>query len=508
MSLDGVMSVAVGGLANINHKLRVVSQNVANASTPDYAREVTTDYSISASGQGMGVRRGPVERAIDKQLQVSLFTQNATVARLEVRQTHLQRIDAVQGTPGQGQDLASLVGKLTDSFSKLAGDASNPTQLSATVATAATLARQLNDLTDAVTTERQNAQHGIVTDVNTLNTALSRVGTLSNRIVELRAIGQNTADLENQRDATRNAISRLLDVRSLEVESGDMILMTPSGLRLPTRATSGPFSTDDGNPGPTTYHPGGGLPGIILDGHDVTAQLQGGAMGARIELRDATLPTFQAGLDEFAQTLSTRMEAQGLRLFTDASGNVPVPTGPLAQDGYVGYAGAIRVNPAVVSNPGLLRDGTHAVAGSASGPTAFTPNPSGGPAGFSTMITRVLDYALGADARPGVAHPSAQTAGLGPTGTLDVGFAAPADIPSFASTLVSAQSQASSDATAYLSDETAVQSALKDRMSSISGVSMDAEMASMVQLQSLYAAHARLISVVQTMWTQTLEMVR
>ncbi len=502
------MSVAVGGLANINHKLRIVSQNVANAATPDYAREVATDRSIAAGGQGMGVRRGPVQRVIDQQLQAGLFAQNAAVAGLEARQTQLQRIDAVQGTPGQGQDLASLVGKLTDAFSKLAGDASNSTQQTATLGAATALARQLNSLSDAVTNERQQAQHGIVNDVTALNTALASVGTLSTRIVQLRANGQDTADLENQRDLARDDISRILDVRTLEQPNGDMILLTPSGLRLPTHAESGPFSTNDANPGPTTWYPGGGLPGILLDGKDVTSQLQGGALGARIDLRDTTLPGFQAGLDEFAMTLSARLEGQGLRLFSDASGAVPAPTGPNPQDGYIGYAGAIRVNQAVAANPGLLRDGTHAVPGSAAGANAFTPNPAGGPAGFTTLIARVLDYGFGSEAQAGVAQAPPQTTGLGPTAALSTGFAPPADIAGFASTLTSAQAQASAAASTSLADETAVQAALKDRMSAVSGVTMDVEMSAMIQLQSLYAAHAKLISAVQSMWAQTLQMVQ
>ncbi len=53
-----------------------------------------------------------------------------------------------------------------------------------------------------------------------------------------------------------------------------------------------------------------------------------------------------------------------------------------------------------------------------------------------------------------------------------------------------------------------MQSALQSRMSANSGVSMDTEMSHMIQLQNLYTANARLISAVQTMWTQTLQMVQ
>ncbi len=74
---------------------------------------------------------------------------------------------------------------------------------------------------------------------------------------------------------------------------------------------------------PGTYYPGGGITAITLNGADVTGQLRGGRIGANIALRDMTLPTDQAELDEFAQNLASRFDAQGLTLFTDPTGTVP-----------------------------------------------------------------------------------------------------------------------------------------------------------------------------------------
>jgi flagellar hook-associated protein 1 FlgK len=507
MSLDAALSIASSGLANVNQQFRLVSQNVANAQTPDYAREVSTPLSVAAGGQGMGAQSGMVQRVLDQQLQAALFTQNASVAGWQTQQTALQKIDAVQGTPGQGGDLAGLLGQLQDGFSALVTDPSSTARQAAVVSAAGNLAGQLNALSNAVTNGRQQAQHDLVGQVATLNTTLASIGDLNRQIVALRGQGQNTTDLENQRDAARDSLSKLISVRALEQPNGDLLLMTPSGLRLPTSGGT-PFATSDANPGPTAYYPAGGLPGITLGGQDVTASLQGGSIGANVALRDSVLPGFQAGLDEFAQTISTRMDAQGLRLFTDAAGNVPASTGPNPQSGYVGYAASIQVNPAVAASPSLVRDGTQAVAASPTGAAAFTPNPAGGPAGFDTLLNRILTYGLGAQAQAGVAQPAPQTSGLGPAGNLSIGFAVPGDLAGFAATLQGAQSQASADVSQSAASETAVQTALNTRMSATSGVSMDTEMAHMIQLQNLYTANARLIGAVQSMWTETLQLVQ
>ncbi|MBV8402476.1 MAG: flagellar hook-associated protein FlgK, partial [Acetobacteraceae bacterium] len=420
MSLDAALSIATGSLANINRQIALVSQNVANASTPGYAREIAEQQEITADGVGMGVRTGPAQRDVDALLQQSSLSENATVAGLQARQTALQAIDAVQGTPGQGSNIPSLLGSLQDAFSTLGNDPSNQTQQQAVVSAANTLASGINAQSNAIAEQRQAAQDAIVQDVGSLNSTLDTIGALSRQIVSLKAAGQSTADLENQRDDALQTLSQIVDVKVLEQNDGNVMLVTGSGLSLPTDQPD-PFSTSAANLGAGAYYPGGGVPAITLGGVDVTEQITGGSLGENITLRDTTLPTMQSELDEFSQNLASRFDAQGLRLFSDPSGNVPSGSGIPVQASYVGFSAAITVNPAVQAGPSLVRDGTQAVAGSPTGASAFTPNPPGGPAGFTALITRVLDYALSSEAQSCVPQPWFNSTGLGPTGT----FSAP-----------------------------------------------------------------------------------
>jgi flagellar hook-associated protein 1 len=268
MTLDGTLSIAAGGLANINRQMAVVSQNVANASTPGYSAEVSTQQSLTAGGEGLGVRSGPAIRTIDTALQTEVFSQNATVAGLQTRQNALQAIDAVQGVPGQGGDIASLLGDLQNQFSTLLNDPSNQVQQSQVVSAATNVAQGINALSAAYTSQRQTAQDSIVAGVATLNATLSTIGDLSNKIVTLQAGGQSTADLENQRDSAVASLSQLLDVKALVQPSGDLLIITQSGLTLPIRGASA-FSVDDAN-----MAPGSGAPPIRLRGADVTSRMR------------------------------------------------------------------------------------------------------------------------------------------------------------------------------------------------------------------------------------------
>ncbi|MBV8523088.1 MAG: flagellar hook-associated protein FlgK, partial [Acetobacteraceae bacterium] len=206
-------------------------------------------------------------------------------------------------------------------------------------------------------------------------------------------------------------------------------------------------------------------------------------------------------LDEFANGLASRFDAQGLRLFTDPTGAVPASTGAPVQSGYVGFASEIQVNPAVLQQPALVRDGTQAVSGNPAGASSFTPNPPGGPAGFNTLISRVLDYALGSEVQSGVPQPGFNVNRLGATGTISAPFAAPPTLAGFATALVGAQAQQSSATTSTLSMEQSVQTALQSKFTAQSGVNIDTEMSTMLQLQNAYQANARVLTAVQQLFT-------
>jgi len=512
MGLDTSLLIATGSLANINRQLALVSQNVANANTPDYARGVSQQTSAAAAGQGMGVRSGVVTRDIDLSMQADLFSQNAAVSATATRQGALARIDAAQGAPGGGTDLPSRLGALGDAFSGLRTDPGSAVQQSRVVSTAGDLAGQIRSMAATYASTRQAAQDSLAADVGTLNRTLREIGGLSDRVVRAQAEGTSTAEWENQRDAALTQLSGLVDVRVLRQPSGDLLLLTGASTILPTRGGDA-FSLASATLTPVGYYagpgqPDQGAPGIMLNGTDVTAGLAGGSIGAGLTLRDTTLPGYQAGLDEFAQTLSTRFDQQGLALFTDAAGAVPAPAGPPAQAGYIGYASLIRVNPAVAADATLVRDGTHDVAGGGAGASGFTTNPPGGPAGFSDLVARVTGFALGAQVQPGVAQAPALDTGLEPSGTLPGIRSATGDLAGLATGLVAAQAGDSARANATMDDEATVRLALHTKVTSRSGVKVDTELSMMVQLQASYATTAKLVSAVQTMWNQTLQMVQ
>ena len=507
MGLSASLAIASSGLSALQSEMAVASQNVANAGTAGYAKETSSVSSRTAGGQGDGVLVGLTTRTINPVLEASLYAQNATVSALTTTSSALGPIAALQGSTsadsGSSNTLSDSIGNLQTSLITLEADPSNSAGQQAVVAAAGTLTSNINSTATAYQTQRQAAQESIVSDVATANSSLALIGSLSQQIGQDRANNISSADLENQRATAMTSLSNVLSVKFQETANGDMLVTTANGLALPTHASSGPLATDDATIGASSAYPGS-IPPISIDGRDITTSLTGGTLGANLVLRDQTLPTMQAELDAFSQILASRFDAQGLTLFTDGGGNLPGGSASASTPaGQLGFANVIQVNPTVAATPGDVRDGTRNVAGTSTGASGFTVNTSRGTSD-TTLIDRVLDYALGSNVQSGVTQPAAATGGLGATGALSAPYSGTTDLVSLASTVTAAQALTISQAANDLTNETAIQTSLTTKVASVSGVSVDDEMSSIVSLQNAYTANAKIISAVQSMFSSLL----
>ncbi len=445
MNINNVLTIAGSGLNSIGQQLSVVSQNVANANTAGYVSETLTQTAVVADGVGIGVKIGVATRHVDLHLQVDANAAAADAAGQGITAGSLGAIDAALGTPGSGTDLPGLLGALTDGFSALSGDPSNVTQQQKVVQAADALARGINALSETVASSRQKAQDQAVDTVASVNTALSTIGKLNSQIIAATARGSSTATLEDDRDRNIETVSAATGAKFLRQPDGS-VLAALKGLVLPLNAKAGPLSLASA-PLSSSGLPGS-APALFLNGQDVTPEVTSGQLGALLTLRDHTLPGIQSGLDGFAHSLASGFSNQGVVLFTDPSGAIPAGAG----------AGlTIQVAAAARANPALVRDGA-------------TPS---GLAGDTTLIYSVLKGVL----RSG-----------------------PGSVTDQALTVTSNISSLASNATAELKTQQGVSTALSTRLASANGVSIDSELASLVQLQSSYAANAKVLASTDTIW--------
>lgn len=392
MAIGGLDS-ALSGLRVAQQQLDLIANNVSNVSTPGYSRKILPQDTVVADGASIGVRGGAVIRKVDLSLERDFWTQVSNVKFNEVQATYLNKIQQFHGPPDLELSVAAEVAKLRDKFASLADSPEDAFLQRIAIDQAGVVANKINDFSDLITQMRNDAQDEMSVSIERVNGKLQQIADLNQQIRFNKANGKSTAALEDQRDEAIKAMSEEMEVSSFVRGDGVLVVQTRQGVQLADdRAETIYFNKSA--IGATAAYPTSvngiyvGDPDTNPNAIEITTTGLNGRLGSLVELRDTTLPRQMAMIDELAHKLAQRFDAQGLRLFTDASGNVPADTAPDPSTDpptpveYVGFSGAIRVNPAVLDDNSLVQQGTVA--------TDLTVQ-----SGSNEVIRRIVQFAFG-----------------------------------------------------------------------------------------------------------------
>lgn len=388
------LNAALSGLRVAQQQLSVISNNVANVGTEGYTRKILPQSTqvINNSGQIVGVQGETIIRSVDLNLSRDLWTQVSAVSALDVKSAYLSNIQKFHGPPDKELSIAAEISRLKDTFAALADAPDDGFLLQSTLDQAQDVASKFNDFNELVVQQRNDAQDEIITSVARANDLLTLIADINGQIKGAANLGRSTAALEDQRDQAIKELTGEIEVSVYKRGDGVIVVQTRTGVQLADERAEELFF-EPGVLGSTSFYPDsvaglyvGGDPDENVSAFDVTGTGLGGRIGGLIELRDEILPRYQAQIDELAHKLAQRFEAQGLTLFTDASGTVPAdtapdPTGPTPVS-YVGFAGNIQVNADILNNINLLQQGTYV-----SDETIAS--------GSNVVIRRVLEFAFG-----------------------------------------------------------------------------------------------------------------
>ncbi|HEY8964690.1 MAG TPA: flagellar hook-associated protein FlgK [Alphaproteobacteria bacterium] len=351
------LNVALSGLRAAQSQISVTSNNIANVSTDGYTRKTLQQYTTVVGNEAAGVRTGQVQRRIDEILLRDYRNQISSTSGLAVTQDYLDQVQDLHGSPDAQISISANIGKLRDAFSQLSNTPENTFALRNVYDKAQQLANQFNSFSDRMTEMRNNVQADMQRSVDNINALSEQIAQLNSSISRATAVGRAVPDLEDQRDVAIRELSKEVELSYYVDGSNSMVVMTKNGqLLADLDANTVYFSSTPLGPG--SYYPvsagairlGNPTTGVDLtNGSDL-----GGRLGALIELRDTTLPVYQAQVDELAHKMAMRFDSQGLRLFSLPDGTIPANT-PAS---YTGFAANIQVNPAVITDINLIRKGT------------------------------------------------------------------------------------------------------------------------------------------------------
>lgn len=470
MSLSVALNTARSSLLTTSTQIAVSGANTSGALDPSYSRKIAMSVS---TGDG-GVRIVSIGRAADTSLYYRMLDATSRTAASQARLDGLDKLHQTVGDTEDARSPAARLGKLLDSLNQYANAPQDKVLAGEVLSQASALVTTLNDAAKTVTTTRQEADAEIAKSVSRVNDLLSQFEELNRAVVKGTAIGADTTDLLDKRDAVLAQISEEIGVNVVTRENNDMVLYTDGGVTLfETSARKVEFA-------PTLVYDATTVGNqVVIDGVPVTGNttmpLRSGRIVGLMEVRDVTTVAYQNQLDEVARAVidifDTGTAAGGL--FTQ----VGLPAGGALRPG---LAADIRINAAYDPDQGgsldELRDGD--------------TNPTGD-ASYSARLFDLVDRfnaTRGFDAAAGI-----ETSGsLADFSASSVGW------------LEARRSGAKTDA----SYQETVLARASDALSTATGVNLDDELALQLQLERSYSAASRLIAVIDEMLRSLLEIAR
>ncbi len=233
MSLTGSLFIGRSALAASQLALQVTGNNLANASTPGYTRQVARltpeGAAVGSTGLslGRGVRVSHVRRQIDQALQTRL---EDAVSREQGSLLEHQILSQVESILNElsGSDLSSEFGRFFNAFSEVANNPAATETRSVAVEQGVALAGFVRGLRSDLEVTRSQIDAQLDSATRRANDVLDEISRLNIEIVRSEQ-GQGVAnEMRDRRDELVRELSELMDVTTLEQPNGSVDVLVGS----------------------------------------------------------------------------------------------------------------------------------------------------------------------------------------------------------------------------------------------------------------------------------------
>jgi flagellar hook-associated protein 1 FlgK len=488
MSLSAALSTAQSIFTNTGLQSAALSKNIANASNPDYSRRVGT-LAVDSNG----AQKLVIERTYDNGLVKQVMNSTAESAGQEVLQQKLEGIKSLLGGNDYETAPSTYMKTLRDNLQAYATKPNESTLASTVISSAKDVANSLNGISTEIQSMRGTIDREISDLIEKLDGLLKQFDDVNGAIKAGTALGKDVNNELDMRERYLKQISEIVGVRSFTRDNNDMALYTTDGTMLFDMGARDILFT----PLPAYDAQTVGNP-IVIDGQKVTAGDSGnstarGKLQALLQIRDSVIPTYQNQLDETARGMIELFQQEDMT----GGGADPIP-GLFTWTGYApgdlipatgtiepGLSAAIKVNDTLVKSlagdPTLLRDGGYDVDGLGLATGVYLGN-TNNEAGYSDLLD---GFVAGFEAERDFdtdAMIDARTS-IGEYATGSVGWL---------EQLISESASAKENKSAQLTRVT-------EALSNTTGVSLDEEMALMLDLEQSYKASSKLVATVDEM---------
>jgi flagellar hook-associated protein 1 FlgK len=303
-------SIGLSALLASRRAQDIVGQNIANANTPGYHRQVP-NFSVRSPAPfgnlsiGTGVQITDIRRLRDQLVETALTQNTFQLNNTTTQLTTLRQIET-DLAPGSGS-LDSLLSAFFNQRDQLTANPDDLAQRRVFLGSASALANKFNTVSSDFAQLRDGVDSQLKQLVGQANSLISQIADLNQQIQRVQVKGINDNDQLDQRDQLISQLSQLVDVRVTELGDGQATVVAAGiPVVVANQAMGLQFSMDkNGN-------------AILTAAGSTTAlPVQGGQAAGLLQIRNQSLPDFTGRLDALAHTFAQQLnplQATGLGL--------------------------------------------------------------------------------------------------------------------------------------------------------------------------------------------------
>lgn len=224
------LTIAGSGLRAANAALNTTANNIANAQTTGYSRQVVTQQAYNAlrtfttyGCAGAGVETIAIERVRDNFYDVKYWNNNSKYGEYSAKQYYMRTIEDYfndDGTSG----FVTIFNKFSAALQSITTNASSDTSKMQFIATAKSLTDYFNNMYGNLQELQKDLNLEIKENVDRINAIAEKLTTLNKQINVVELSGTTANELRDQRELLIDELSEIIDVEVEEMavyETGD-----------------------------------------------------------------------------------------------------------------------------------------------------------------------------------------------------------------------------------------------------------------------------------------------
>ena len=223
-------SLQIGRSSIMAHNLAldVTGNNIANAGTEGYARQVVEMESVRGAKTvqgpivGLGVSAASIQRVTDVYLEQRLRDARSALQSAAVQSDTLSRMESAFNELSDS-DLSSIMNKFFEALSTLQTTPEEMSVRRGVVETGITLSeniRMLRDRVDGLRSDIEAEVSGVVNEINSLTSEIAQLNMEVARVAATAADNGGATALLDRGDTLLGKLSDLIDMRVVAMENG------------------------------------------------------------------------------------------------------------------------------------------------------------------------------------------------------------------------------------------------------------------------------------------------